>query len=244
MQSATGQYGTQAGEPAQPVQHSVIIANSLGRFLRGVAIPSDFGSILRTAVAMGGIMTQKTGRWRCALSKQVSRLGSSCAPERVAGSTPRRPGGRLPTALQAIRSPLPASSDWPRRSYFRCCNRRRRAREWSPAAQCVGPWSGSSAIDLRCPGRSSCCLAAAVKWLVHWWRAWCFDPGCPRYSVWSSHCYSAAAEELSSAGRLPPASCLVRSYFDPGFGSLPGSWSHLDRCSAWYGLAYLAQEAV
>src|SRR5580700_3780952 len=52
MQSATGQYGTHAGEPAQPVQHSVITASSLGRFLRGVAIPSDFGSIFRTAVDM------------------------------------------------------------------------------------------------------------------------------------------------------------------------------------------------
>src|ERR1035441_2130286 len=52
MQSATGQYGTHAGEPAQPVQHSVITASSLGRFLRGVAIPSDLGSIFTTAVDM------------------------------------------------------------------------------------------------------------------------------------------------------------------------------------------------
>src|ERR1051326_4619407 len=52
MQSATGQYGTQAGDPAHPVQHSVMTASSLGRFLRGVVIPSDFGSILTTAVAM------------------------------------------------------------------------------------------------------------------------------------------------------------------------------------------------
>src|SRR5882762_8518603 len=50
MQSATGQYGTHAGDPAHPVQHSVMMASSLGRFLRGVAIPSDFGSILRMAV--------------------------------------------------------------------------------------------------------------------------------------------------------------------------------------------------
>src|SRR5262245_51246357 len=57
MQSATGQYGTHAGDPAHPVQHSVIIANSLGRFLRGVAIPSLFGSILITAVAMDWIIS-------------------------------------------------------------------------------------------------------------------------------------------------------------------------------------------
>src|SRR5205085_11643756 len=55
MQSATGQYGTQAGDPAQPVQHSVMIASSLGRFFRGVAIPSDFGSILTTSASMSGL---------------------------------------------------------------------------------------------------------------------------------------------------------------------------------------------
>jgi hypothetical protein len=44
MQSSTGQYSTQAGEPAHPVQHSVITANSFGFFVRGVAIPLDLGS--------------------------------------------------------------------------------------------------------------------------------------------------------------------------------------------------------
>src|SRR5437588_6128244 len=44
MQSSTGQYSTHAGEPAHPVQHSVITASSLGFFLRGVAKPLDFGS--------------------------------------------------------------------------------------------------------------------------------------------------------------------------------------------------------
>src|SRR5689334_13970933 len=44
MQSATGQYSTQAGEPAHPVQHSVITASSLGFFLRGVVSPVDLGS--------------------------------------------------------------------------------------------------------------------------------------------------------------------------------------------------------
>src|SRR6202035_2434612 len=44
MQSSTGQYSTHAGEPAHPVQHSVITANSFGFFLRGVASPLDFGS--------------------------------------------------------------------------------------------------------------------------------------------------------------------------------------------------------
>src|SRR5258707_9310724 len=44
MQSATGQYSTQAGDPAQPVQHSVMTANSFGFFLRGVVSPVDLGS--------------------------------------------------------------------------------------------------------------------------------------------------------------------------------------------------------
>src|SRR5215467_14356144 len=59
MQSATGQYGTHAGDPAHPVQHSVMTASSLGRFLRGVAIPSDFGSNFRTAVDMSESMTHE-----------------------------------------------------------------------------------------------------------------------------------------------------------------------------------------
>src|SRR5258708_9772049 len=44
MQSSTGQYSTHAGEPAQPVQHSVITAKSFGFFLRGLANHLDFGS--------------------------------------------------------------------------------------------------------------------------------------------------------------------------------------------------------
>src|SRR5450631_3677275 len=49
MQSSTGQYSTHAGEPAHPVQHSVMTANSFGFFLRGVARPLDFGSSWRTS---------------------------------------------------------------------------------------------------------------------------------------------------------------------------------------------------
>src|SRR5215469_1094243 len=44
MQSATGQYSTHAGEPAHPVQHSVMTASSFGFFLRGVVSPVDLGS--------------------------------------------------------------------------------------------------------------------------------------------------------------------------------------------------------
>src|SRR5580698_7370472 len=49
MQSSMGQYSTQAGEPAQPVQHSVMTANSFGFFLRGVSIPFDRGSHLSSS---------------------------------------------------------------------------------------------------------------------------------------------------------------------------------------------------
>src|ERR1700686_1389680 len=44
MQSSTGQYSTHAGEPAQPVQHSVMTASSFGLFVRAVRIPLERGS--------------------------------------------------------------------------------------------------------------------------------------------------------------------------------------------------------
>src|ERR1035437_3122041 len=52
IQSSTGQYSTQAGEPAHPVQHSVMTASSFGFFLRGVARPFDFGSNLSSSGTM------------------------------------------------------------------------------------------------------------------------------------------------------------------------------------------------
>src|ERR1700751_3696086 len=74
MQSSTGQYSTQAGEPAHPVQHSVMTASSLGFFLRGVARPLDFGSnfcssgtiptalVAPGAAGMAGIITENPRR--------------------------------------------------------------------------------------------------------------------------------------------------------------------------------------
>src|SRR5258708_36039905 len=44
MQSSTGQYSTHAGDPAHPVQHSVMTASSFGFFLRAVVIPLERGS--------------------------------------------------------------------------------------------------------------------------------------------------------------------------------------------------------
>src|SRR5439155_20910514 len=46
MQSSTGQYSKQAGEPAQPVLHSVFTANSFGFFLRWLVRYVDIGSCL------------------------------------------------------------------------------------------------------------------------------------------------------------------------------------------------------
>src|ERR1035438_5768996 len=55
MQSSTGQYSTQAGEPAQPVQHSVITANSFGFFLRAVMRPFERGSIFSSSGTIPGV---------------------------------------------------------------------------------------------------------------------------------------------------------------------------------------------
>src|ERR1700676_2387967 len=51
MQSSTGQYSTQAGEPAQPVQFSLIMARMCGLRLRLLFWPSDFGSYFTTSPA-------------------------------------------------------------------------------------------------------------------------------------------------------------------------------------------------
>src|ERR671927_383047 len=54
MQSSTGQYSTQAGEPAQPVQHSVITASSLGFFFRTVERPLERGSCFSSSGTIPG----------------------------------------------------------------------------------------------------------------------------------------------------------------------------------------------
>src|ERR1700694_1389135 len=57
MQSSTGQYSTQAGDPAQPVQHSVITASSFGFFLRAVEIPLELGSSFSPPGPIPGALT-------------------------------------------------------------------------------------------------------------------------------------------------------------------------------------------
>jgi hypothetical protein len=49
MQASMGQYSTQAGEPEQPVQQSVVIASIRGRFFRAaLPSPSDMGQCFST----------------------------------------------------------------------------------------------------------------------------------------------------------------------------------------------------
>src|SRR3954466_7182328 len=93
MHSATGQYGTHAGDPAHPVQHSVMTASSFGFFFRGVAIPSDFGSILTTV----GVMFELCHNWRLpeasaraprpARNSRLARFRSAPAPSDAIGKT-------------------------------------------------------------------------------------------------------------------------------------------------------------
>src|SRR6266704_2946788 len=61
IQSSTGQYSTQAGEPAQPVQHSVMTASSFGFFLRGVEIPFERGSCFSSSGTIPGALTSVGG---------------------------------------------------------------------------------------------------------------------------------------------------------------------------------------
>src|SRR5205085_10067976 len=55
MQASIGQYSIQAGEPAQPVQQSVVIARMRGFFLRvAFPSPSDIGQCFSTMSKMFG----------------------------------------------------------------------------------------------------------------------------------------------------------------------------------------------
>src|SRR6202049_3361416 len=51
MQSATGQYSTQAGEPAHPVQHSLMTARMWGLRFLWVVVPVEMGAYLTTVPA-------------------------------------------------------------------------------------------------------------------------------------------------------------------------------------------------
>src|SRR5258708_35622813 len=101
MQSSTGQYSTQAGDPAQPVQHSVITASSFGFFLRAVAIPLERGSCVSSSGTIPGAFAAS----RSAAMSFGNPLSRNHFASHVLRST--SPGSRLalPEASLAFISP-------------------------------------------------------------------------------------------------------------------------------------------
>src|SRR5579864_7232144 len=122
MQSSTGQYSTHAGDPAHPVQHSVITANSLGFFLRGVARPLDFGSNLSSsgtiptalvappdAAGIRWIIAQKCAWRRVNLRRLPAPSVQSDGSRLIDAHAPR--ARHALRACAAISNTLPAASD-------------------------------------------------------------------------------------------------------------------------------------
>src|SRR4029077_12953709 len=100
MQSSTGQYSTQAGDPAQPVQHSVMTANSFGFFLRGVSMPFERGSCFSSsgtspgAFAVSGTVAIEVDCIRCQVPGARTRCQENLKPEtwHLAPSAPEAGG--------------------------------------------------------------------------------------------------------------------------------------------------------
>src|SRR5712692_8071904 len=113
MQSSTGQYSTQAGDPAQPVQHSVMTASSLGFFLRAVTMPFERGSNFCSSGTMPGALTTSGA---LAISRDftfnVKLLGTAVLlPECRLGNIAWRGcpcAGRRTNRLQVREWPFPA----------------------------------------------------------------------------------------------------------------------------------------
>ncbi len=75
MQSSTGQYSTQAGDPAQPVQHSVITASSFGFFFRAVTMPFERGSCFSSSGTIpGAFSTSRALAMSCDFTLNVKPL--------------------------------------------------------------------------------------------------------------------------------------------------------------------------
>jgi hypothetical protein len=75
MQSSTGQYSTQAGDPAQPVQHSVMTASSFGFFLRAVVMPFERGScFISSGTIPGALADAVSGAMTCDFNLPVELL--------------------------------------------------------------------------------------------------------------------------------------------------------------------------
>src|SRR5712692_5221633 len=85
MHSSTGQYSTHTGEPAQPVQHSLITAMMCGLRFRRVFVPSELGAYFTTLpdsyCSMLGISNSATAHPWWSLSQNYScRPPCQCQP--------------------------------------------------------------------------------------------------------------------------------------------------------------------
>ena len=84
MQSSTGQYSTHAGDPAHPVQHSVITASSLGFFLRGVVKPLDLGSAFISSGTIPTALVAPGAAGMAAIIHQENAVGCAFGHSSVA----------------------------------------------------------------------------------------------------------------------------------------------------------------
>ena len=85
MQASIGQYSMQAGEPAQPVQQSVVIASMRGRFLRA-ALPSpcDIGQCFSTISNIRFVCPVRLRKRRAQIEIARRKLGADKADSNIA----------------------------------------------------------------------------------------------------------------------------------------------------------------
>src|SRR3984893_10984130 len=85
MQSSTGQYSTRAGDPAQPVQHSVITASSFGFFLRGVVSPWERGSCFSSRGTIAADLTASDSVAMAGIILSIPSLATASAQPAATG---------------------------------------------------------------------------------------------------------------------------------------------------------------
>src|SRR5438132_7359875 len=92
MHASMGQYSMHAGEPAQPVQQSVVIASMRGFFLR-VALPSPtdigecFSTMSKMLVSASAVMCETLTYSQVSLKREVERgQDTSCGLNEAAQS--------------------------------------------------------------------------------------------------------------------------------------------------------------
>src|SRR5580704_8311793 len=89
MQSSTGQYSTHAGDPAQPVQHSVMTASSFGFFLRGVVSPLERGSCFSSRGTTAADLTASDSVAMAGIILSIPSLATPSAQPAATGVQPR-----------------------------------------------------------------------------------------------------------------------------------------------------------